>query len=231
MTKRPPLDAEDRAAPSPAVRRAAGLSDRSSGSFPVGCRLIGIAIVFLTLAAGCRPVPPAAPVVPPPARVIVAHPIEEMLAATREYTGHLEAVETVMVRARVRGILQSVKFQDGAEVNQGDLLYEIDPTEYEAVVAEKRAELNRLEQQEKLAASEAERSKELFRQNAASEETLDAKVNQLAVVQAELQRALATLRQAELSLSYTKIYAPSRAASAARWSPSVTSSASANRHC
>lgn len=208
MTMRPPLDGDDRAAPSPPARRVAGFFDRSIGAFSVGCRFFGTAIALLALSTGCRPAPPAAPPTPPPARVIVAHPTEEMLAATREYTGHLEAVETVMVRARVRGLLQSVKFQDGAEVNQGDLLYEIDPTEFEAVVAEKRAELNRLEQQEKLAASEAERSKELFRQNAASEETLDAKVNQLAVVQAELQRALATLRQAELSLSYTKIFAP-----------------------
>ena len=213
MTKRLPFDGDDRAVPATAPRRAARLSDRSSGAFSVGCRFSGAAfelfvLALLGLPSGCRQAPPPAAPVPPPARVIVAHPTEEMLAATREYTGHLEAVETVMVRARVRGILQSVKFRDGAEVQEGDLLYEIDPTEYEAVVAEKRAELNRLEQQEKLAASEAKRSEELFRQNAASEETLDAKVNQLAVVQAELQRALATLRQAELSLSYTKIDAP-----------------------
>lgn len=213
MTKRLPFDGDDRVVPATATRRAAELSDRPSGTFSVRCRVSGAALALfvlalLGLAAGCRQAPPPAAPVPPPARVIVAHPTEEMLAATREYTGHLEAVETVMVRARVRGILQSVKFRDGAEVQEGDLLYEIDPTEYEAVVAEKRAELNRLEQQEKLAASEANRSRELFLQNAASEETLDAKVNQLAVVQAELQRALATLRQAELSLSYTKIYAP-----------------------
>ena len=168
--------------------------------------LVGAVFVF----AGCKgedqPGPAAA--VPPPPKVLVSHPVERPLAETREYTGHLEAVETVSIRARVRGVLQKIHFDEGAEVEQGARLYELDSSEYQAAVDEKLAEIARIEQELQLAESEAKRSSELYAKNATSKETWESKQTKLTVTKAELQKARAAIKQAELNLSYTKIYAP-----------------------
>jgi len=166
-------------------------------------------ILSLVLLAGCqRANPAAAPAPPPPPQVLVSHPVERPLAETREYTGHLEAVETVSIRARVRGVLQKIHFEEGAEVKQGALLYELDPSEYQAAFDENLAEIARIEQELQLAESEAKRSSELYAQNATSKETWESKQTKLAVTKAELQKARAAIKQAELNLSYTRIDAP-----------------------
>ena len=85
-----------------------------------------IALGFLLLIfVGCKPeVAPAKK--PPPPKVTVAKPTKERVPTYREYTGYLEPVEMVNVRTRVKGFLQKMHFQEGAEVKKGDLLYEID---------------------------------------------------------------------------------------------------------
>lgn len=171
-----------------------------------GVLLVGVLLVL----AGCQDEkqPTHGPSAPPPPKVLVSHPIERPLAETREYTGHLEAVETVSIRARVRGVLQKIHFEEGAEVEQASLLYEIDPSEYQAAVDEQKAEIESLIQQLQLAESEAKRSSELYAQKATSKETWETKQTELAVRKAELEKARAALNQAELNLSYTRIHAP-----------------------
>ena len=179
---------------------------RRLGWLRSGVLLAGAVFVF----AGCKgeeqPGPAAA--APPPPKVLVSHPVERPLAETREYTGHLEAVETVSIRARVRGVLQKIHFDEGAEVEQGALLYELDHSEYQAAVDEKAADIARLEHELRLAESAAKRSSELYEQKATSRETWESKQNELAVAKAEREKARAALKQVELNLSYTKIYAP-----------------------
>jgi RND family efflux transporter MFP subunit len=177
-----------------------------SGRLPSAGLLAGALIIFAGCQRGQQPGQPAA--VPPPPKVLVSHPVERPLAETREYTGHLEAVETVSIRARVRGVLQKIHFEEGAEVEQEALLYELDSSEYQAAFDEKAADIARLEHELRLAESEAKRSSELYEQKATSKETWDLKQNKLEVAKAELERARAALRQSELNLSYTKIYAP-----------------------
>ena len=143
-----------------------------------------------------------------PPKVIVSHPLERPLSETREYTGHLEAIEAVAIRSRVRGLLIKIHFAEGVEVKEGDLLYEIDPSEYQAAVDEKAAEITRLEQELQLAESEAKRSSELYQQKATSKETWESKQNKLAVGKADLEKARAILKQSELNLSYTRVRAP-----------------------
>lgn len=183
----------------------------ASGRPWLGRLLSGVLLAAaLFVFAGCKaedqPGPAAA--APPPPKVLVSHPVERPLAETREYTGHLEAVETVSIRARVRGVLQKIHFEEGAEVEQGALLYELDPSEYQAAVDEQKAEIERLIQQLQLAESEAKRSSELYGQKATSKETWETKQTELAVRKAELEKARAALKQVELNLSYTRIHAP-----------------------
>jgi multidrug efflux pump subunit AcrA (membrane-fusion protein) len=82
-------------------------------------------LVAVLFALGCRQPPPSQQ--PPPPKVTVAHPVRRDVTDHREYTGHIEAVETVDVRTRTRGFLQKVNFQEGTEVKAGDVLYQIDP--------------------------------------------------------------------------------------------------------
>ncbi|MGH7849541.1 MAG: efflux RND transporter periplasmic adaptor subunit, partial [Thermodesulfobacteriota bacterium] len=94
-----------------------------------------IALLLLILAVpaylliGCEGQQPQAP---PPPNVTVSKPVAEEIVEWDEYTGRLEAVDTVDVRARVSGYLESIHFKDGQTVKKGDLLFVIDPRPYQA---------------------------------------------------------------------------------------------------
>ena len=89
---------------------------------------------------------PAAPIPsepPPPPVVTVAHPPAKNITDWDEYTGRIEPVEAVEVRARVSGYLQSIHFDEGGMIEEGDLLFVIDPRPYRAVLQQAAAELTR----------------------------------------------------------------------------------------
>ena len=69
---------------------------------------------------------------PPPPKVTVSQPNSREVVEWEEYTGRLEAAESVEIRARANGYLQSIHFKDGAMVKKGDLLFVIDPRPYQA---------------------------------------------------------------------------------------------------
>src|SRR6516165_9403920 len=80
---------------------------------------------------GCG-TPPAAPPPPPPPEVLVSTPLVRSVTDYEDFPGRTEAVVSVEIRARVTGYLDKVYFQEGAEVKQGDVLFEIDPRPYRA---------------------------------------------------------------------------------------------------
>jgi membrane fusion protein, multidrug efflux system len=71
---------------------------------------------------------------PPPPPVTVSQPLEKMITEWDEYTGRFTAVETVEIRARVSGFIQSVHFKEGQIVKQGDLLFVVDPRPFSIAV-------------------------------------------------------------------------------------------------
>lgn len=171
---------------------------------------VAVAAWLMTVPLGCQTgdaTKEAAPP-PPPAKVVVSRPMEQMLAESREYTGHLAAVETVAIQARVRGVLTEIHFQEGTEVQKGELLYEIDPSEYAAAVEEQTSEVNRLEHEVELAGTDAKRASELLAKSASSREDWETKQTTLLVSRSQLDKARAALKLAQINLSYTKIYAP-----------------------
>ena len=101
---------------SPIIRRSddVGREDLTTadrnwpGSLRSAGLIAGVLVIFVGCQRGERPV--SAAVAPPPSKVLVSYPVERPLTETREYTGHLEAVETVSIRARVRGVLQQIHF-------------------------------------------------------------------------------------------------------------------------
>src|SRR2546422_675372 len=81
--------------------------------------------------ASCTPRPAAAP---PPPKVKVVQPLAREITEWDEFTARLDAVDSVEVRPRVGGYLQSINFQDGAVVKKGDLLFSIDHRPYAAAL-------------------------------------------------------------------------------------------------
>src|SRR5215510_10171830 len=102
--------------------------------------LISLPAVLAALGAGCSE--PAQPPEAPPL-VEVATPLAERVADWDDYSGRFEAVDAVEVRPRVSGAIESVHFQDGQVVKQGELLFVIDPRPYAAQLAHANAELKR----------------------------------------------------------------------------------------
>src|SRR5436190_634068 len=124
-------------------------------------------VVVALAAAGCRKPPPPAP---PPPQVTVSLPSRRTVTDYREYSGRLDAVEAVEIRARVRGFLEKIHFQEGTEVAKGALLYEIDPSTFQATLESAEADVRRLEATLRQATSEAERVSRLRNTGAVSEE-------------------------------------------------------------
>ncbi len=144
---------------------------------------------------------------PAPA-VTVAPVISRPVSSTLEFVGRTEAYQEVDLRARVIGFLLERGFEEGAEVSEGDLLFRIDPAQYEATVAAadagvKRAEATLNEAQRNLA-----RAQTLVKKGHLSQANLDEAVAKDSQAQADLAAAKADLTSAELDLGYTRIVAP-----------------------
>ncbi len=146
----------------------------------------------------------APPAVPVSVAVVEAKPITQW----SEFSGRLEAVDHVELRSRVAGAIQSVHFQEGAVVHQGDLLVTIDPAPYAAEVARARAAVAAAEARASLASIELKRGKQLLSSAAVSQSDYDQRINGQAGAKADLEAARAVLQTALLNLGYTEIRAP-----------------------
>jgi membrane fusion protein (multidrug efflux system) len=102
-------------------------------------RAISAALVLLIL-GGCGEQKPAAPK-PQPPEVTVAKPIQKTVNVYSEFVGQLDSPQTVELRARVEGYLQQINFKEGAEVKKGDLMFTIDPAQYEVSLQQAKAQL------------------------------------------------------------------------------------------
>jgi RND family efflux transporter MFP subunit len=164
-------------------------------------------LITLMFQLGCGDIkPPVAETPPPP--VTVSQPVVREVVEKDDYEGRLAAVETVEVRARVRGHLKSVDFQDGQIVKKGDLLFEIDPRTYQAAMDAAKALLAGAEASLDLATKEYKRALSLFQSRAASREEVDVWTGKQAVAKAEKLKAQAAVEQAQLDLDFTRIVAP-----------------------
>src|ERR1700677_5006166 len=105
----------------------------------LACGLAAVLVGCLAF-TGCTKAPAQAPPLPPPA-VTVSCPLEQDLADYADFTGQTAAVKSVDVRARVWGYLQSVNFTEGALVKKGDLLFQIDPRPYQALVNQGKSKI------------------------------------------------------------------------------------------
>lgn len=168
--------------------------------------LVGAAAVFGVFLTGCeKPAQPPAASAPP---VTVAHPTKRTVTDWDEFTGRFNAIEQVQVRARVTGFVMSVEFKDGALVKAGELLYVIDPRQYQAVAEQAKGQLADAKAKIELAERELSRAESLIKTQAVAESIVDQRRQQLQSAQAAAMQAEGALQRADLDVEYTKVRAP-----------------------
>ncbi len=145
---------------------------------------------------------------PPPPEVTVALPLVKNITEWDEYTGQFQAVESVEVRARVSGYLQSVNFEDGQMVKAGDLLYEIDPRPFEIALESAQAQLASAQAAVELAKAQLARAEALQKNDFVSRAAYDERVQESRAAIANVGVAQAAVEAARLDLEYTKVVAP-----------------------
>ena len=150
-----------------------------------------------------------APSGPPPAPpVTVSTPLVETIQEWNDFTGQFEAEESVEIRARVSGYLESVNFDDGQLVQKGDLLFVIEPRPFEIALDSAKADVAQAEAQLELAKVQLERTAELRKKDFASAQAFDERAAEVKDATAALNKARADVDQAQLNLDYTRVLAP-----------------------
>ena len=175
-------------------------------------RLIATAILAAALAvsvAACdgQDEKNAAAQAPPPA-VKIVKAVSQPVGSAWSFTGKVQAVDRIDLRARVEGFLEQRAFVEGAEVEKGAILLVIEKGQYEVRVAESEASVTRAESSLRLARVELDRSRTLVQQKVAAQSRLDQAQSAYDVAQADVTAAKATLEKSKLDLGYTDIKAP-----------------------
>ena len=181
------------------TRCAAGASARgvaAAAAFALG----------LVLLAGCAD-KKEAPKAPPPPQVGVVAARNATVAVTREYVGSVLAYRAVEIRARVEGILERRHYTEGTDIKKGELLYTIDPAQYEASLRDAEGALARAQASLGNARAKARRLEPLVKEEAISRQDYDDAVAAEKSAEAQVDSARANVESARLNLGYTKVYA------------------------
>ena len=144
----------------------------------------------------------------PPVDVNVSKVVRKSITEWDEFSGRIEAIDSVELRPRVAGYLEAVHFHEGGEVKKGDLLFTIDAREYMAAADSAKANVARAETRIELAQTELARTEKLVKLKAASTEELEQRQGELKSAIADRNTAVAQLRQAQLNVEFTRITAP-----------------------
>ena len=143
-----------------------------------------------------------------PQEVLVTEVIQQDVPVVREWIASLDGSVNADIRARVSGYLISQDYKEGTFVHQGELLFQIDPSTYEAAVEQAKSSLAQSEANQLQAEQSAKRETQLFEQKVESAQARDNAVQANIAAQAEVKAQQAALRQAQLNLQFTKITAP-----------------------
>ena len=135
--------------------------------------------------------------------MLARHVVEQ-----NEFSGRIEAVESAQIRARVRGTIEAVHFKPGSLVKKGELLFVIDPREYQAEVQRSEAAVAGSQARAELARLELERSKRLLADNAISQRDFDERASSARQLDATARAEQAALAVARLNLDHATVRAP-----------------------
>ncbi|CAM3662745.1 efflux RND transporter periplasmic adaptor subunit [Parendozoicomonas haliclonae] len=177
-----------------------------SKKFPLSALATAVVLTALT---GCSENQDAGRGAMPPPSVSVVAVEMEPVGAYQEFSARTEASETVDLRARVEGYLQKRNFLEGESVNEGQLLFSIDPAPFEASLSQAKASVSSAEAELIRANADLKRGRELASKGGfISQSDLDNLKTKAAQANAAMEVAKAQLKTANINLSYTKIFAP-----------------------
>ncbi|HWS64145.1 MAG TPA: efflux RND transporter periplasmic adaptor subunit [Steroidobacteraceae bacterium] len=145
---------------------------------------------------------------PPAAQVTVAEVIHRPLRDWSEFTGRLEAVQSVEIRPRVSGYIDRIGFEEGVRVKKGQILFRIDPRPFRAEAERQLAARTRARSELDLAKANHARAQRLIGENAISREEFERLSSADAVAASDLAAANAALSAAKLNLEFTEVRAP-----------------------
>ncbi|MCH9827210.1 MAG: efflux RND transporter periplasmic adaptor subunit [Gammaproteobacteria bacterium] len=184
----------------------------SQASELVGILLKAAAVLggfaLLAVLGGCSEAHSQDSAIPPPPIVTVSEVVRREVADWDAFTGRFEAVERVELKPRVSGYIDSVSFAEGALVERGQVLFQIDARPYQAALDQARAELDRAQAQYALSGSELTRAETLLESKAISREEYDQRVSGRSQNQANLKAAQAAVAAAALNVRFTRVLAP-----------------------
>ena len=180
---------------------------------PVVILLAVAGVSFYALLGGSGPKEAGAPAAPfgGPAGAIplaLETVTKEPYRIWNEYSGRLQAVDSVEIRPQVSGAITDILFTEGAEVKAGDELFTIDVRPFETALARANAELASARSQTRLAKLELDRAKPLVKQEFLSKSVFDQRNNNYKVALATIKTAEAAVKAAKLNLEYAHIKAP-----------------------
>jgi membrane fusion protein, multidrug efflux system len=189
----------------PLVRHTVIGRKRGLGMNPTRALAAALLVVLL---AGCGEKQQAQTSAPPPPAVGVLKAEMKGVARSYAFVGRIKATDTVQLRARVEGFLEKVLFTEGQDVKTGDLLYQIEKTQYQAGVDQAKANLAAAQAQELNAQLTFNRSSELAKNQTVTQATLDQNRATLESAKASVLQNEAALTAAQENLSYTDVKAP-----------------------
>jgi membrane fusion protein, multidrug efflux system len=160
--------------------------------------------MLLAEVEGPAPAPPGAFVMPVPVAPVVKRAVNIYL----DYSARTESINDITLQARVAGYVQKQHVPDGSDVKQGELLYTIDPRDYQAALDRAKAEKQRDIAARDYASSNLERGTELTKSGWLAKDTFDQRSSLLRQSEAAISIDDAAIRTAELNLEYTQIRAP-----------------------
>jgi len=164
--------------------------------------LLLLILSVLPVSAGAQP----APAGPPAVGVVRAE--RQQITQTDEFIGRIQAVGRVALVARVSAYLEKRAFVEGAEVKQGDLLYQLEQPPFQAQVDADKANVEQLEAQHTYAERQLERAQYLLKTPAGQQQNVDQTLSNERSLAAQVASAKAQLEEAEINLGYTEIRAP-----------------------
>jgi RND family efflux transporter MFP subunit len=170
-------------------------------------RVVGVLSVIIASVAGCKKQENAY-VPPPPPEVTVANPVTETIKDALEFTGTTRGLETVEVRARVRGFIEKRHVGGGQRVKAGDLIYTIDAREFAAQVKAAEADVEVKQAQLRLAEVTLNRVTEARSTGAISQIEVDRAAAERDAARAQVELSKAMVVQKKLDLEFTQVKSP-----------------------
>jgi membrane fusion protein, multidrug efflux system len=171
-------------------------------------QIILLSVALVTAAVSCKNNSSAPPAAPPPTKVVVEAVRSGNAVYHDEYPATVTPLNQVDLRPQVSGFVTGIHFRDGDRVKKGQLLYSIDAQLYNANYEQAVANLKVQEANLAKAQKDADRYRDLAKNDAVARQLVDNAEAALEVAKKQTEAAKANISGVQTSVRYTKVFAP-----------------------